>query len=65
MCIIFYSMLAFLLYMDEVMNAYWEKRGLVFSDWYFGEGMETNSAGEKEKKERKDEILFNNYVYTQ
>ena len=28
-----------------------EKRGgLVISDWYFGERMETNSAGEKGKK---------------
>ena len=27
-----------------------EKRGLVISDWYFGEGMENDSAGEKVKK---------------
>ena len=27
-----------------------EKRGLVISDWNFGEGMETKSAGEKVKK---------------
>ena len=32
---------------------------------YFVEGMETNSANEKVKKERKDKILFKNYVYTQ
>ena len=36
--------------MDDVTNAYWEKRGLVISDWYFSEGIETNSAGEKVKK---------------
>ena len=54
-----------MLYLDDVMNAYWEKRVLVISDWYFGEGMETNSTGEKVKKERKDKILFKNYVYTQ
>ena len=35
-----------------------EKRGLVITDWYFGEGMETNSEGEKVKKERDDEIFF-------
>ena len=39
--------------------------GLVISDWYFGQGMETNSTGEKVKKERKDEISFRNYVYTE
>ena len=39
--------------------------GLVISDWYFGEGMDNNSAGEKVKKERNDEISFKNYVYTQ
>ena len=39
--------------------------GLVISEWYFGEGMETNSAGEKVKKGRNDEIFFKNYVYTQ
>ena len=31
-----------------------EKRGLVISDWYFGEGMVTNGASEKVKKERND-----------
>ena len=65
-CVSFFiACIAFLLYLDDVTNAYLEKRGLVISDWYFGEGMETNSTGEKVKKERKDEILFKNYVYTQ
>ena len=39
--------------------------GLVISDWYFGEGMETNSVGEKVKKERNVEIFLKNCVYTQ
>ena len=47
------------------MNAYWEKRGLAISDWYFGEVMDNTSAGEKVKKERKEKISFKNYVYTQ
>ena len=42
-----------------------KKRGSVISDWYFGKRMETNSAGEKVKKEREDKNLFKNYVYTQ
>ena len=29
-----------------------EKRVLVISNWYFGEGMETNSAGKKVKKKK-------------
>ena len=29
---------------------HFEKKGLVISDWYFGERMETNGAGEKVKK---------------
>ena len=37
-----------------------EKRGLVILDWYFGEGMETNSAGEKGKKERNDDVFSKN-----
>ena len=28
------------------------KKGLVISDWYFGERMETNSAGEKGEKRK-------------
>ena len=28
-----------------------KKRGLVILDWYFGERMETNSAGEKERND--------------
>ena len=32
------------------MNAYCKKRGLVISDWYFGERMETKGANEKVKK---------------
>ena len=52
--------IAILLYLDDVTNAYLEKKGLIISDRYFGEGMETNNAGEKVKKERKDEILFKN-----
>ena len=51
--------------LDDVTNAYWEKRGLVILDWYFGEGMDNNIAVEKVKKERNDEISFKNYVYTQ
>ena len=39
-----------MLYLDDIMNAYWKKRGLVITDWNFGEGMETNSEGEKVKK---------------
>ena len=31
-----------------------KRGGLVISDWYFCEGMETNSAGEKKK--RNDQI---------
>ena len=33
-----------------------KKRGLVIQDWYFGEGMETNSAIEKvtKRKERQN-----------
>ena len=54
-----------MLYLDDVTNAYLKKRGLVISDWYFGKRMETNSLGEKVKKERNDEIFFKNYVYTQ
>ena len=46
----FTACMAFLLYLDDVTNAYWEKRGLVISDWYFGEGMENNSTGQKVKK---------------
>ena len=42
-----------------------KKEGLVISDWYFGEGMETNSVYEKEKKERNDKIFLKNCVYTQ
>ena len=38
--------------MDDVTNAYWKKKGLVSSDGYYGEGMETNSAGEKVKKRK-------------
>ena len=30
-----------------------EKKGVVILDWYFGEGMGTNSAGEKVKKRGK------------
>ena len=41
-----------------------EKRGLVISDWYFGERMDTNSVDERVKKERNDKIFFKNYVYT-
>ena len=48
--IIFYCCIAILLYLDDFMNVYWKKRGLVISDWCFGEGIETNSAGEKVKK---------------
>ena len=33
-------------------------------DRYFGEGMETNGAIKKEKKERKDKNLLKNCVYT-
>ena len=44
---------------------HFEKRMLVNWDWYIGERMETGSVCEKEKKKRKDEILFKNYVYTQ
>ena len=40
-----------------------KKEGLLISDGYFGEGMKTNSAGEKGKKERNNEIFFKNYVY--
>ena len=41
-----------------------EKRGIVISDWYFGEGMATNGAGKKVKKERNDEIYsFNFHSY--
>ena len=29
-----------------------EKKGLVISDWYFGERIETNGAGEKVKKRK-------------
>ena len=54
-----------MLYLDDVMNAYWEKRGLVILDWNFGEGMDNNSTGEKVKIERKDKILYKKYVYTQ
>ena len=46
--------IAFLLFLDDITNAYWEKRVLVILDWYFVEGMETNSAGENVKKERND-----------
>ena len=44
-----------MLYLDDVTNAYREKKGLVIKGWNFGEGMENNSAGEKVKK-RKDII---------
>ena len=57
--------MAFLLYLDDVTNAYWEKRGLVIYDRYFGVGMETNSAGEKVKRREERQNLFKNYVYTQ
>ena len=46
--------IAFFLYLDDVTNEYLKKRGLVITDWFFGEGMETNSEGEKAKKERND-----------
>ena len=55
----------FVLYLDDVTNAYWKKRRLVISDRYFGEGMETNGAKKKVKKERKDKNLLKNCVYTQ
>ena len=45
--------IVFLLYLDEVTNAYWKKRGLVILDRYFGKWMETNGAGEKVKKRGK------------
>ena len=45
--------IAFLLNLDDITNAFWEKRGLVISDWYFSKGMETNIAGEKVKKGKK------------
>ena len=35
-----------------------EKMGLVILDWYIGERMEMNKAGEKVKKERNIEILL-------
>ena len=56
---------ALLLNLDDVTNAHWKKKGLVILDWYFGEGMETNSEGEKVKKERNDKIFFKNCMYTQ
>ena len=65
MCIIFESMHSIFALPGWRHKCILKKRGLVISDWYFGEGMETNSAGEKVKKERKDKILFKNYVYTQ
>ena len=46
------------------MNAFVKNWGLVIQDWYFVEGMDSNSAGEKDKKERKD-YFFEKYVYTQ
>ena len=57
--------MAFLLYLDEIMRAFRKKKGLVILDWDFGEGMDSNSTGEKVKKERKVKIWFKNYVYTQ
>ena len=43
---------------------YFEKEGVSHFGLVFGERMETNSAGEKVKKERNEEILFKNYVNT-
>ena len=42
-----------------------EKRGLVISDRYFGERMETNSAGEKvEKRGERQNFVQKLCVYT-
>ena len=37
-----------------------KKRGLVISDWYFGEGMEMNSEGKKVKKVQMTTFLAEN-----
>ena len=43
----------------------WMTSRMHILDCYSSKGMETNSTGEKAKKEKKDEILIKNYVYTQ
>ena len=53
MCIKIYSMHCFLLYLDDFMHAFKKRRGLDIQDCYFGEGMESNSNGEKKKREGK------------
>ena len=35
--------MAFLIYLDDVTNAFLKKWGLVIQDWYFGEGMGNNN----------------------
>ena len=58
MCIKIYSMHCFLLYLDDFMHAFKKRRGLDIQDCYFGEGMESNSAGEKEiKRKERQNIL--------
>ena len=57
--------IAFLLYLDDVTNAYGKKRGLVISGWYFGEGIKTNGAGKKVKKRKECPNIVLNCVNTQ
>ena len=52
------SILVYHFLKDDVTHAFWKKLGLVILDWYFGEGMDNNSAAEKDKKEGKDISVF-------
>ena len=48
----------FLLYLDDVMRAFKKRRGLDIYVCYFGERMESNSAGEKEKKSKERQNIL-------
>ena len=54
----FTAWIAFLLYLDDVMGAFKKRRGLDISDCYSGERMESNSACEKEKKQKERQKIL-------
>ena len=58
----FKACIAFLLYLDDITNAFSKNRELVILKWYFGERMENNSASEKDKisKEKQNFVHYYN-----
>ena len=53
-----------MVYLDDVTHAHRKKRGLVILDWYFGERMETTSAGLKVKKREERQNFRSKIVCT-